>query len=201
MFQGWRRCLQDSMLSVAVCLHPSLPEKRGEEEERQAWLEIIKVVSVPAASGLARGPLFGRPPFLSVWEWSCVCGGQRTIEWEGCCHMEYPELQRHQSRSAALTFICLIPKAIKQFSRETAAEIYICLVSTYQLSSVCVLLRVDSIFKSSVFISVWCQLLTSSVSNTDRPVDGAAVYCQGWKTLPSVLSSCVDISDETTLFE
>lgn len=32
----------------------------------------------------------------------------------------------------------------------------------------------------------------SSVSNTDRPVDRAAVYCQGWKMLPSIVSSYVD---------
>lgn len=39
--------------------------------------------------------------------------------------------QRCPSRSAGLTFICLIPEAIRQFSWETAAKIYICLsVST-----------------------------------------------------------------------
>lgn len=60
--------------------------------------------------------------------------GQSKVEGEGnggLCHLQYTKPQRCPGRSAGLTFICLIPEAIRQFSWETAAKIYICLsVST-----------------------------------------------------------------------
>lgn len=122
-----------------------------------------QLVSVPAAWGSVRGLRLGNltsdPPES---ETACKGGwrrlqGQRKVEGEGdggLCHLQYKS-SGIPSRSAGLLFFCLIPKAIRQFSWETAAKIYICLsVSTYQLSPDCVPPLVDSIFKSSVSISV-----------------------------------------------
>lgn len=44
----------------------------------------------------------------------------------GLCHLQCSQPWRCLSRSAGLTFICLVPEAIRQFSWETAAKIYIC---------------------------------------------------------------------------
>lgn len=53
------------------------------------------------------------------WGGALQCSG-------GLCHLQCSQPWRCLSRSAGLTFICLVPEAIRQFSWETAAKIYIC---------------------------------------------------------------------------
>lgn len=128
--------------------------------DRPSWRS-LQIVSVPTAWGLKRAfSMCGVYPLIPL---NGEAAHTDNTGLEGPSRMMVPgdvatysmtELWRHLSRSPGLAFICLIPKAIRQFSRETAPEIYICLVSTYQLSSVCAPPRVNSIFKSSVSVSV-----------------------------------------------
>lgn len=151
--------MQYSRFSKAVCLLGSQPCRwwcewvKEEERDKPGWRS-LELVSVPAACGLLssnreRSVMLGKLGSGTEEGW----GGVRWGSLPFTVH-QTPETSQQICRS---DFYLPLPKAIRQFSWETAAKIYICLsVSTYQLSSVCVLPLVDSIFKSSVSISVWC---------------------------------------------
>lgn len=96
-------------------------------------------------------------------------------------------------------FICVIPTATRQFSREMAAKIYICLhVSTYQA-----LLKSNACIRSQVLYDqfkiwnvswwwwgVWCELyneLYSSCCLVERWMDRGIVYSQRMKTVENCL--------------
>lgn len=170
-----------------------------EQRDRPGWRS-LGLVSVPAAWGPARGLRLGNLSLSDPTERArqrVKEGGRGRLKGRAMAvFATYSTTNpcRRPGRSAGLTFIRLVPEAIRQFSWETAAEIYICLgVSTHQPPSVCVPPLVDSIFKSSASISVWCQPLNELCLLRWQARGRSGCFLSGdGKRLPSIVSSCVD---------